>query len=134
MVRQRFLVPSFVGSIPTAPAKGLMLKAPKGAFCYNKAMKNDQYKKTRGGWSRMLDVSCASCGAHLCFYQKDGPGTLKRLYVDRMTDLHPSAEGLLCTECDAVIGTRMVYKKEDRLAYRLYVGSVIKKIISELNK
>jgi hypothetical protein len=92
-------------------------------------MKNDKYKKARGGWSRILDVSCESCGAHTCFYQKDGPGLLKRMYVDRMSDLQPDTESLRCSRCGEPLGTKMVYKKEDRPAYRLYIGSVTKKIV-----
>ena len=68
-----------------------------------KLMKNDKYKKARGGWSRM--------------------------YVDRMSDLQLTDERLRCPHCDAILGTKMLYKKEDRPAYRLYVGSVIKKIV-----
>ncbi|MDQ5929971.1 MAG: hypothetical protein QG594_1753, partial [Bacteroidota bacterium] len=42
--------------------------------------KNDKYKKARGGVSALLDIKCAHCGSHLFFYQKDGPGALKRMY------------------------------------------------------
>lgn len=100
--------------------------------------KNDSYKKSRGGYSRLLDISCAKCGSHLFFYQKDGPGILKRMYLDR---IYKSAkyEGLdkqklnkipllTCLSCKELLGTPFVYQKEDRLAYRLFVGSVTKKI------
>jgi hypothetical protein len=97
-------------------------------------MKNDKYKKARGGWSRMLDIECESCGTHICFYQKDGPGALKRMYVDRMSDIQLTAESLRCSHCNAVLGTKMIYKKEDRPAYRLYVGSVTKKIVKASSK
>ena len=46
--------------------------------------KSDKYKKVRGGYSRLLDISCVRCGQHLCLYQKDGPGLLKRMYLDRI--------------------------------------------------
>ena len=48
------------------------------------AWKNDTYKKARGGYARLLAVSCATCGTHLFYYQKDGPGIVKRLYLDRI--------------------------------------------------
>jgi len=48
--------------------------------------KSDKYKRTRGGYSRLLDISCAKCGTHLFYYQKDGPGMLKRMYLDRIYD------------------------------------------------
>ena len=92
-------------------------------------MKNDKYKTARGGWSRMLDVACESCGAHVCLYQKDGPGPLKRMYVDRMSDIAPITESLQCPRCDVILGTKMIYKKENRPTYRMYVGSVTKKVV-----
>lgn len=92
---------------------------------------NDKYRKSRGGKSRALDVSCEHCEQHLAFYQKDGPGILKRMYVDRFIGFKPVGEELVCSNCKAVLGQRMNYKKEDRPAYRLYVGAVSKKIVSK---
>ncbi len=93
-------------------------------------MKNDTYRKARGGYSRILQLSCASCGHNLFRYQKDGPGILKRLYLDRMQD-YSSADKLSCPKCKAVLGIKIIYKKENRPAYRLFVGSVAKKIIKK---
>lgn len=101
--------------------------------------KNDKYKKTRGGRSRLLNVICAKCGEHLCFYQKDGPGILKRMYLDRIFESE-NYSGLekrpfnkirqfICPKCKEIIGIPYVYKKEDRFAFRLFVGSITKKII-----
>ncbi len=101
--------------------------------------KNDRYKKDRGGYSRLLDISCAKCGKHLCFYQKDGPGILKRMYLDRIyqstqfSNLEnmplKNVPQLLCPNCNKLIGIPYVYKKEKRLAFRLFVGAVSKKIV-----
>ncbi|KXK08891.1 MAG: Protease synthase and sporulation negative regulatory protein PAI 1 [Microgenomates bacterium OLB22] len=99
------------------------------------SIKNDRYKKVRGGSSRILDISCASCGEHLCFYQKDGPGILKRMYLDRIngltfqsTDILGDIPQLTCPNCQRHLGTPIIFEKEDRLAYRLFVGAVSKKI------
>src|SRR3989338_8331432 len=46
--------------------------------------KSDKYRKTRGGYSRFLNVLCEHCGAKILVYQKDGHGPLKRLYFDRI--------------------------------------------------
>jgi hypothetical protein len=91
---------------------------------------NDRYRKARGGYSRLLDVSCAKCGRRVCLYQKDGAGILKRMYVDRMQSLTKVLLGssLVCTACKEVLGTKIVYKKENRPAYRLFAGAVSKKI------
>lgn len=93
------------------------------------SLKNDRYRKSRGGYSRFLDLSCASCGTHVCYYQKDGPGILKRIYVDRI-DKSKNSKQLICSKCKEVLGIRIIYKKERREAYRLFVGAVIKKIMT----
>ncbi len=46
--------------------------------------KKDRYSKARGGYSRFLNLYCAKCKSFLLLYQKDGPGILKRLYMDRI--------------------------------------------------
>jgi hypothetical protein len=92
--------------------------------------KRDNYQKNRGGTSRILDVSCGQCDHHITFYQKDGPGILKRMYVDRFIDFVPSGSILLCQSCGSELGNEMTYKKEDRPAYRIYAGAVHKRIIA----
>ena len=64
-------------------------------------------------------------------YQKDGTGILKRLYLDRMIDYSTTSTKLVCPKCKQVLGVRIIYKKEDRLAYRLFVGAVSKKIVKK---
>lgn len=92
--------------------------------------KRDKYQKNRGGTSRILDISCDHCENHVAFYQKDGPGMLKRTYVDRFIDIVPIGRSLLCPSCKRELGSEMTYKKEDRAAYRLFAGAVHKKIIA----
>lgn len=92
-------------------------------------LKNDKFKKNRGGNSRILDVFCEGCGAHLAYYQKDGPGILKRMYVDRFVDFSPTDDELICQSCQRVLGCLINYKKENRPAYRLFVGAVNKKVV-----
>ncbi len=96
------------------------------------ALKNDRYRKARGGYSRLLVVSCQKCGAAVCRYQKDGPGILKRMYVDRISDPSVSlaAKELRCPE-GHVLGVATIYEKEDRPAFRLFVDAVTKKIVKK---
>jgi hypothetical protein len=94
-------------------------------------MKNDSFSHARGGWSRILEVACEGCESRVCFYQKDGPGPLKRMYVDRMINLNPHNNELTCSNCERVLGIRMTYKKENRPAYRLFQDSVKKKISTQ---
>jgi len=89
----------------------------------------DQYQRTRGGSSRVLDVRCENCDAHISYYQKDGPGMLLRMYVDRFIDAKPEGKELNCPSCERILGTYIIFKKEDRPAYRLYAGAVTKKIV-----
>ena len=91
---------------------------------------NDKYKKARGGKSYVLDIRCEKCGNHIAYYQKDGPGVLKRMYIDRFIDNKPVEKILTCSICKHEIGSKIVYKKESRDAYRLYVGSISKSKIS----
>ncbi len=93
-------------------------------------MKNDKYSQARGGWSRILNITCEKCSNHVCFYQKDGPGPLKRMYVDRMLDIKPSASKLFCKSCENELGIKITYAKENRPAYRLFQSSVNKKVTS----
>ena len=61
-------------------------------------------------------------------YQKDGPGPIKRLYLDRIVRHDVKrAKALSCPHCKTLLGTHMIYKKENRPALRLYQGAVAKK-------
>lgn len=92
-------------------------------------MKNDKFSQARGGWSRVLEVCCEKCSGHICYYQKDGPGPLKRMYVDRFIDAKPDGKVLECQHCSQELGLKIIYKKENRAAYRLFESAVKKKIV-----
>ena len=96
-------------------------------------LKKDKYKSTRGGYSRILEITCEHCSAHICYYQKDGPGMLRRMYLDRMIDHDHKKGDLFCPDCQRLIGVYIIYEKEQRPAYRLFAGSVNKKI-AKLNE
>ena len=96
--------------------------------------KNDRFKKNRGNSSRWLLLSCEKCKTPFCFYQKDGPGILKRLYLDRMTSVKNEVivgKDIVCNNCKNMLGVYTIYEKEDRPAYRLFSGTVVKKIIKK---
>ncbi|MFA5828677.1 MAG: hypothetical protein WC841_04965 [Candidatus Shapirobacteria bacterium] len=100
--------------------------------------KSDKYKKSRGGHSRLLDIQCGKCGVHLFYYQKDGIGILKRIYLDRIIESNlysgldklplKKISQLTCPNCKQLLGIPYVYEKEKRLAFRLFTGSVSKKV------
>ncbi len=95
--------------------------------------KKDSFMKKRGAPALLL-LTCANCQEYLISYQKDGPGPLLRCYLDRIH--HPenikqrqnekydksTALPLKCNSCDTVIGSPIIYEKEDRPAYHLRQG------------
>ncbi len=90
----------------------------------------DDYRKSRGGNSRLLDITCLRNSHHLFYYQKDGPGIIKRLYLDRIYPVAPKSRDLICKRCKEVLGIRATYKRENRPAYRVFVGAIAKRVVS----
>jgi hypothetical protein len=92
--------------------------------------KNDKYKKARGGYSRLLKILCQKCDSLICLYQKDGSGNLRRMYIDRISgsQVPLSGKALNCPK-NHLLGARIIYAKEKRPAFRLFVDSVVKKIV-----
>ena len=102
-----------------------------------KPIKN-RYSKARGGTSHFYNICCAKCGDLILLYQKDGPGALIRLYLDRIFEPKDKAQlqfiteykkipNLVCPKCGALIGTPMIYEPENRWAIRLQRGAFSKK-------
>ena len=93
-------------------------------------LKNDTYKKARGGRSRVLRISCQKCGSLICLYQKDGPGSLRRMYLDRISEPQVSLarKDLSCAE-GHLIGVKIIYEKENRPAFRMITGTFVKNIL-----
>ena len=99
-------------------------------------LKKDRYVKVRGGNSHFLDIYCAKCSQHIVLYQKDGPGSLLRMDLDRILEpqhllsilqnKEKKAVSLKCSNCGLLIGTPMIYERENRPAFRLIRGSFVK--------
>ena len=93
------------------------------------------YTENRGSHSQFLNIYCENCGSHLLLYQKDGPGPLKRLYLDRivapeeLSNVQKLKEipNLICQKCKRLIAITTIYKRENRRAYALLAYVVIKK-------
>ena len=95
-------------------------------------LKQDIFKKSRGVYSRVLNLFCENCKVKICHYQKDGAGPLKRIYVDRIIlpkIIWKNNKKLLCKKCFRWIGIGMVYKVEKRKCFILFQDTVIKKIV-----
>lgn len=93
-------------------------------------LKNDKYKKARGGYSRLLNIACQKCGGFICQYQKDGAGNLRRMYIDRILSPKVSIarKDLTCAK-GHLLGVKIIYEKEKRPAFRIFVDSVTKNIV-----
>jgi hypothetical protein len=95
-------------------------------------MKNDKYRKARGGKAFMIHLVC-KCDQKVLYYQKDSDGRLKRCYLNRIfapenlevlqrkyasTD---SMENLICNHCGETLGIPIVHH-DGRIAFRLRKG------------
>lgn len=96
-------------------------------------LKKDKYVKVRGGYSKLLDIMCEHCGAHLFYYQKDGPGALRRMYLDRIFEPKDIdiKKDLVCPYCKRLVAVQMIFEKEKRPALRLFVGAVTKSVFNQ---
>lgn len=102
-------------------------------------IKRDKYKNARGGYSRLVNLHCRKCDDIIAIYQKDGPGNLRRAYMDRI--LAPdylvgleqnninNIKNLECLKCNFVVGIPFIYQKENRNAFRIFQDSIVKRII-----
>ena len=100
--------------------------------------KKDKYKSARGGYSRLLNLHCLKCDTVFAEYQKDGPGNLRRLYMDRIMapekligleknsvkDISP----IKCPKCGFIVRMPYIYKKENRKAFRIFQDAIVKRI------
>lgn len=102
-------------------------------------IKKDKYKSTRGGYSRVINVKCRKCDNVIATYQKDGPGNLRRMYLDRifspteLIDLQyrelKDIKPLICSKCNELIAVPYLYEKEKRKAYKVFQDAIIKELI-----
>lgn len=93
----------------------------------------DKFRKARGGYSRVLEITCRECSLFVCKYQKDGPGNLRRMYIDRISEATvPINQKEFTCPKGHILGVKYVYKKENRPAFRLFVDAVTKRIIKAL--
>lgn len=101
-------------------------------------IKKDKYMSARGGTAQFLIIKCTTCNHDVLLYQKDGPGNLVRMYKDRIVapvelaaqqekiNRKEDMKGLVCPQCNTLLAVPMVYKSENRLAYRIIHGKIHK--------
>lgn len=98
-------------------------------------IRKDKYTKARGGSAKFLTIFCGCCQEEIFLYQKDGPGRLFRMYLDKIVAPKEEVEklskitqksemkSLKCPKCGSLLAVPMVYIPENRLALRV-VGPV----------
>ncbi len=92
--------------------------------------RRDSYTASRGRPS-LLEITCERCRAFVALYQKDGPGPLKRMYLNRiLAPAMKKTKELACPGCGEILGVSIIYAKENRSAFRLFVAAVAKKPIT----
>jgi len=101
-------------------------------------MKKDKYLNARGGTAKHIDLSYAKCEEKLFTYQKDGPGFLKRCYLNRIlgreelssAKTQEEMKNLKCS-CGELMGTPMKYE-DRRLAFKIMKGKIKRTINKEI--
>ena len=108
-------------------------------------IKKDKYFRERGGLAKLIRISCMKCDRAIFSYQKDGPGWLKRCYLNRIISpenyhnqqfnksLTEKNLGNLICLCGAVIGSPIKYK-DGRLAFHLMRGKFKRLVIKNQYK
>lgn len=85
------------------------------------------FTESRGDPS-FIEIKCGKCHFLIFVYQKDGPGPLKRSYLDRVhesaVNTSQAAPILKCPQCERKLGCLDNYEKENRLAIYWFAKSV----------
>jgi hypothetical protein len=113
--------------------------------------KRDQFLASRHGVFRFYNITCRCCATTLCLYQKDGFGSLRRLYLDRVMmdtsaqELSPNFiqefaaqefatdKKLICQGCGLLLGLGYLYQRENRPAIALFQDAIVKRPVSVLH-
>jgi hypothetical protein len=112
--------------------------------------KRDSFLANRRGVFRFYTITCRCCATTLCLYQKDGFGSLRRLYLDRVMmdrsaqELSPNLiqefaqefaidKKLVCRHCGLMLGLGYVYQRENRPAIALFQDAIVKRPVSVLH-
>lgn len=94
-------------------------------------LKKDRYFRDRGKEAKVIKVVCSKCNNQIFIYQKDGQGSLKRCYLNRIIspkyDSNINVKDLknLVCNCGQIIGSPFIYK-DGRIAFHLVKGNFIR--------
>ena len=91
---------------------------------------NDKYTKGRGKFSKRVAVKCVNCAEIIFNYQKEGNGAIEKLFFDNILDnfaVKKEAK-LICPKCEKVLGSRFVFGKDKKSAFKVYPGAIFYRI------
>ncbi len=104
----------------------------------NLKLKYDRYQKKRGK-PKILLLICSNCREKIALYQKDGPGWLKRCYLDRIYPIYTfnkinlNQKFFKCQKCGQIFGEKIIFKKEKRLAFKIDRNNILRKKLKLLD-
>lgn len=95
-----------------------------------KIFTSDKYTKGRGSFSKRVEVKCVNCAELLFDYQKEGHGAIEKIYFDSILDnfVVKKEAKLICPKCQKLLGSRFVFGKEKRQAFKVYPGAIYYRI------
>lgn len=91
---------------------------------------NDKYTKGRGKFSKRVTIKCVNCAEIVFSYQKEGNGAIEKLYFDNILDNFAVKKDakLICPKCEKVLGSRFIFGKDKKMAFKVYPGAIFYKI------
>lgn len=92
---------------------------------------SDKYTKGRGSFSKRVEVRCINCATTQFVYQKDGNGAIEKIYFDSILDnfVVKKEAKLTCSKCEKLLGSRFIFGKDKKMAFKVYPGAIYYKII-----
>lgn len=91
---------------------------------------SDKYTKGRGSFSKRVEVKCVNCATIQFNYQKDGNGAIEKIFFDSiLNNFSVKKESkLICSKCEKLLGSRFVFGKEKKMAFKVYPGAIYYRI------
>ncbi|MFA7301209.1 MAG: hypothetical protein WC069_02790 [Candidatus Shapirobacteria bacterium] len=92
---------------------------------------SDKYTKGRGSFSKRVFVKCVNCSEVIFNYQKEGNGAIEKLFFDKILDNFgvKKESKLVCPKCEKILGSRFVFGKDKKQAFKVYPGAIYYRIL-----
>lgn len=96
-----------------------------------KIFTSDKYTKGRGNFNKKVEIKCVNCAEILFNYQKEGNGAIEKLFFDSILDNFGVKKDskLKCLKCEKILGSRFIFGKEKKMAFKVYPGAIYYRIV-----